>query len=418
MELVDAPDSKSGVRKDVSVRVRPPAPLYGKHMNHSFFTDISGFTEFAQACEDKYYHPVPEDWCVVVTDVEGSTQAIQSGRYKDVNMLGAACITVVVGCCKGVNIPYVFGGDGATFLIPSEYVEEVKAELVAVKKLAQSVYNLSLRIGFVPVKEITDRGKNFSVAKYLMPTGLPLAMFGGGGAALADDLVKNEGFAVEADEGDKEPDLSALSCRWEPIKSQKGKILTLLIMAVDGRDDYKTYNEVNASIEKILDEKSSPVKKEMLVYKWPSFSALRDAKIVWKQSGAALKILNHIILIGFFNIANRINLKIGAFDVHAYRDDMITNSDYRKFDDMLRMVVDCSAEQIKEIENILDNLKQQKKIVYGMHESDSALMTCFVSSLESTGHIHFIDGNDGGYAIAAKQLKQQLSQLDSQSSAA
>ncbi len=27
VELVDAPDSKSGVRKDVSVRVRPPAPF-------------------------------------------------------------------------------------------------------------------------------------------------------------------------------------------------------------------------------------------------------------------------------------------------------------------------------------------------------------------------------------------------------
>jgi len=36
-------------------------------------------------------------------------------------------------------------------------------------------------------------------------------------------------------------------------------------------------------------------------------------------------------------------------------------------------------------------------------------MTCFVLSTNSDEHIHFIDGNDGGYALAAKQLKQQLS---------
>ena len=35
-------------------------------------------------------------------------------------------------------------------------------------------------------------------------------------------------------------------------------------------------------------------------------------------------------------------------------------------------------------------------------------MTCYVNGLEDGQHIHFIDGGDGGYAVAAKQLKQQL----------
>jgi Protein of unknown function (DUF3095) len=36
------------------------------------------------------------------------------------------------------------------------------------------------------------------------------------------------------------------------------------------------------------------------------------------------------------------------------------------------------------------------------------MMTCLVFSLEQSRHVHFIDGADGGYALAALQLKAQL----------
>jgi Protein of unknown function (DUF3095) len=38
-------------------------------------------------------------------------------------------------------------------------------------------------------------------------------------------------------------------------------------------------------------------------------------------------------------------------------------------------------------------------------------MTCLVFSLEQSRHVHFIDGADGGYALAALQLKAQLQAL-------
>lgn len=50
--------------------------------------------------------------------------------------------------------------------------------------------------------------------------------------------------------------------------------------------------------------------------------------------------------------------------------------------------------------------------MYGLHQSDSALMTCSLFSLEESEHIHFIDGSDGGYALAARQLKQQLAEIE------
>lgn len=40
--------------------------------------------------------------------------------------------------------------------------------------------------------------------------------------------------------------------------------------------------------------------------------------------------------------------------------------------------------------------------------ADTALMTCLVFNLRKSEHVHFVDGGDGGFAIAAKQLKTQL----------
>ena len=35
-------------------------------------------------------------------------------------------------------------------------------------------------------------------------------------------------------------------------------------------------------------------------------------------------------------------------------------------------------------------------------------MTCYVNTVQPGDHIHFIDGDDGGYAMAAKEMKAQM----------
>jgi hypothetical protein len=40
-----------------------------------------------------------------------------------------------------------------------------------------------------------------------------------------------------------------------------------------------------------------------------------------------------------------------------------------------------------------------------MNVSDTALMTCLVSSETQGLHVHFIDGGGGGYTRAASQMK-------------
>lgn len=373
-------------------------------MSVDFYRDLPGFTSFAAATEARHYRPAPEDWYVMITDVKASTKAIETGRYRDVNMAGAACITAAVNACKSVEIAYVFGGDGATLLVPPEHLEQVTEALLSVKRATRATLGLELRVGTVPVREILARGKALDVAKYVVSTGCALAMFQGGGVGLADRLVKEEGFEI-VQEADTPPDLSGLSCRWQPIAARREVILTLLVLAGDAA----TYEEINRFIAGTLEGDAAPVGEESLHYSWPDWELLRRSQMVWRRGNAVKHLFGHIFMTAWFNLINRYNIKLGSlFDVTQYRRDMIANSDYRKFDDMLRMVLDCTCAQAGKIEEYLDRMHQAGRIAYGTHYSDTALMACFVTGTESSGHVHFIDGNNGGYALAAKQLKQQL----------
>jgi len=72
----------------------------------------------------------------VIADITGSTSAIREGRYKDVNMMGAACIMAVINALPQSSFPYVFGGDGATLAVPESALALVRRELGATRKLS------------------------------------------------------------------------------------------------------------------------------------------------------------------------------------------------------------------------------------------------------------------------------------------
>lgn len=101
-----------------------------------FYRDIAPLASFEEATNGALHAPLPEDWWVVVTDVMGSTQAIEAGRYKDVNTVGAATIMAVINVDRQTEIPFVFGGDGATLAIPPHMLERTKAALLGAKQIS------------------------------------------------------------------------------------------------------------------------------------------------------------------------------------------------------------------------------------------------------------------------------------------
>ena len=60
-----------------------------------FYRDLPSFDDFQRLGDDVHYSALPSDWYVVISDVRGSTKAIEQGRYQDVNTLGAASVAVL-----------------------------------------------------------------------------------------------------------------------------------------------------------------------------------------------------------------------------------------------------------------------------------------------------------------------------------
>jgi hypothetical protein len=105
----------------------------------------------------------------------------------------------------------------------------------------------------------------------------------------------------------------------------------------------------------------------------------------------------------------RLGLRIGGFDTATYLRQLVANTDFRKYDDGLRMTLDCTPELADRIESRLNTAAAQGIARYGLHRQGSALMTCIVPSPTRADHVHFVDGAAGGYAAAAMSLKAAAS---------
>ena len=100
-----------------------------------------------------------------------------------------------------------------------------------------------------------------------------------------------------------------------------------------------------------------------------------------------------------------------AANAARYKRDLADNSDFRKFDDGLKMTIDVDADRLRRITERLETASQAGLCRYGLHQQESALMTCLVPTPLQRDHMHFIDGASGGYAAAALDLKRKAAAL-------
>ncbi|MDY6805444.1 MAG: DUF3095 domain-containing protein [Cyanobacteriota bacterium] len=384
-----------------------------------FYQDLPSFSQFCSVTTDAdKFVSVPDDWCIVITDVAGSTKAIEAGRYKDVNILGACSIIAVLNIAGNLKIPFIFGGDGASLLVPPSLLAKTREVLLATQHLACQEFDLYLRVGVVPVSTVTAANYEVKIAKVNISKKYQQAMFSGGGLAYAEELIKNpatgEIYNLTNPENLVDADFSGLICPWQNVASKEGLMLSLIVKATCSSDatnnliyvEFGEYLSNNYKNENLM----NPIAAEKLKITLRNEDLYSVVKVHSRFRGWWQKMLllwqtkiTNFMFIWFM----KFKVKLGEQDFGKSKLNVVADTDFRKFDDALRMVIPADETQIEKLENYLEAQYQKGKLVYGLHISQNALITCAVFQ-ESGNHISFIDGADGGYALAAKAMKERL----------
>lgn len=368
---------------------------------------LPAFSRFEEVADPGVYQPLPDDWALAIADVVSSTAAIAQGRYKSVNMAGAAVISAVLNAAGQKDLPFVFGGDGAFIAVPPAAQGAARVALADVATWVAEDLGLTLRTALVPIAAIRAAGQDVRVARFQASAEVGYAMFAGGGASWAEAQMKAGAFAVPPSAPGARPDLTGLSCRWNPVTSRNGHIVSLIV--VPGAAGYDA--AFRAFVDDVLAlaaegaRQGNPVPDGGPPLKLSLSGVEAEARLAGGWLARMKARVGVLVLAGLLMVLHRFNRKLGEFDAREYVKDIELNADFRKFDDGLKMTIDVTHDQLTRIEALLQGGFQAGRCRYGLHSQQSALMTCIVPTPMTRDHMHFVDGGAGGYAEAAKQLK-------------
>ena len=342
-----------------------------------------------------------------LSDIVSSTAAIEAGRYKTVNTAAAAVIAAVSNALVQDDFPFAFAGDGASFALPAAQAHLGRDALAAVIRWVRDELDLTMRAALVPIEKVREAGFDVRVARFAPSPDVAYAMFSGGGLAWAEGRMKEGDFAIEPAPPGVRPNLTGLSCRFDELRSTRGVILSLIVIPSRAGDAAR-FGELVGAILRLAEgeEVGSPVPVGGPPPRWPPSGLELEARAsaLYRRSRLAAR-----LWVGARTLAAhaifKTGLRVGGFDPARYVQQLVRNTDFRKYDDGLRMTLDCTPALANRLSAMLARAEESGIARCGTHRQDAALMTCFVPSPTRSDHVHFVDGASGGYAAAARALK-------------
>ncbi|MBD3615088.1 MAG: DUF3095 family protein [Gracilimonas sp.] len=381
-----------------------------------FYKSLNIVPTFKEVSNPKLYTPLPDNWHLALADIRGSTDAIRMGKYKEVNMAGASLIAALNNFYDQENLlPHLFGGDGSLIALPNQKIDEAKGILAFCKNAVKNAYDLEMAAGIVSMKELREAGHDIGIARLRLSDFIDQTIFWGSGVTYAEELIKKENRLEKTEP--IEADFSGLECRWSQVPSGKDEVAAYLIQTYEknNAESAEIYERCFAKIAEIFgDEKDyHPIRKDAL--KMTVNPLLLGVE--WKlrtQPPTLIKKLKHFgrmmlqLLTGLYLM--KFKKKTNSTNWGDYKPDLIQHADYKKFGNGLRFMASGTIQQRMKMIQFLDEEFSKRNLVYGVHSSFEAMITCYVRSYQSY-HIHFVDGSDGGYAKASQELKNRLLQL-------
>lgn len=357
--------------------------------------------------EDHLFYNVPESWHVVITDIRNSTGAVAGGMHETVNLIATGSIVSVLNIAfkAGITVPFFFGGDGATFIVPSSIAAAAMRALAVFRKNTNDNFGLDLRIGTVAVSEIYEKGFELKISKLKVSGAFSIPVVLGDGLYCAEKLVKSAHyrFGYEPTPED-ELDLSGMQCRWDKIgpPEMNQEVVTLLVAAPAGKKQAALFAKVMGHVDGIYGPfpRRQPISVPRLIWK-TTFKKMEMEMLVRKGRANILGLAASWVawLSGY--------VYFRTSQGRSYLNSLVEMSDTLVIDGKINTVITGTPQQRQQLQDALDRMEAAQEIHYGLHVSSESVMSCYVHDLKD-GHIHFVDGAEGGYTKAAGMLKQKL----------
>ena len=357
--------------------------------------------------EEHLFYKIPVNWHVVITDVKNSTAAVQEGLHETINLVATGSIVAVLNIAYKANltVPFFFGGDGATFIIPATILDAAMQALHLHRENTKTNFKLDLRVGHVPVAEIYEQEHVLNISKFRTAVLFDIPVLLGDGLMYAEKKIKGPDYKFAAMVAtNEELDLSGMQCRWDRIKPPENyfEVVSLLVIAREGVKQSMVFKKVMDNIDAIY---GTPQTR----------TPISIGKLKLKATLAKIGMEMRARMGGFrpfYLLTNWIKTLLGYFYFKTkkgkvYLHNLVDMSDTLVIDGKINTVISGTAQQRELLEAALSKIEGDGEIFYGLHVSKESVMSCYVRNMNDR-HIHFVDGAGGGYTNAAGIIKQKI----------
>ena len=378
--------------------------------NAHFYTDLPVQTKSVNnlLIQSDTFLQMPSNWSVIVTDIKGSTKAVQNGLSELVNLIATGSIIAALNIAakSKIDLPFFFGGDGATLIVPPTLLLEIMDALTLHQNNVKKEFNIDLRIGALAVSEVYEAGVQIKITKVSINALYAIPLVLGTGLQYAERIIKSKVIDFQ----DLNTDVSALNlegmeCRWNriPPPPNADEVVCLLIYAKNESEQATVFKKVLDKADTIygVHQKRNPISLPKLRMN----AGLRKIRMELRMRQPNFRFLewmkHWIYMIGgkYWYLPSKVGKK--------YLNELVKLADIFVLDGKINMVISGKIAQRKRLLQFLDKMEADDKIIYGFHVSQESIISCYVRNREAH-HIHFIDGGDGGYTQAAVLLKEKM----------
>ena len=359
--------------------------------------------------DESLFYSVPKNWSIVVTDIENSTAAVANGFHNDVNLCATGSIITVLNTIKIVDkkieIPYFFGGDGSTFIIPNTIITPVLEALNNYSQHIKNTLNLNLRVGYLELEKVYNNNVTLRITKLRHNKYLTTPVVLGNGIKYAENVIKDNFKVSHDDSSVLALNLEGMECRWDeiyPSQTEK-KVICLLVNCNDEKKQAEIYGTIMNEINYVFGDLNNrnPITALKLRLN-TSIEKIKKEMHVKLGKNKTSYLLNNWLITVFGKYYFKL-FKAGKR--YVYKVSQL--SDTIMLDGSINTVISGTNKQVSRLQILLDDLESNNKIIYGLHTTHASIMSCYIQDRKEK-HIHFVDGTEGGYTSAAIIFKEKL----------